>query len=71
MKFSAADTLELPVAERIRLVAEIWDSIAECPEQIDLSDETRELLRKRLAVYRANPNAGSPWAEVKRRILSE
>jgi putative addiction module component (TIGR02574 family) len=71
MKFSAADTLELPISERIKLVAEIWDSIAECPEQIELTDETRQLLRKRLAAYRANPNAGSPWAEVKSRILSE
>jgi putative addiction module component (TIGR02574 family) len=71
MKFSAADTLELPIAERIRLVAEIWDSIAECPEQIELTDEARQLLRKRLAAYRANPNAGSPWSEVKRRILAE
>jgi len=71
MKFSAADTLELPISERIQLVAEIWDSIAECPEQIELSKETRQLLRKRLAAYRANPSAGSPWAEVKRRILGE
>ena len=71
MKFSAADALELPVSERIQLVAEKWDSIAECPEQIDLTDQTRELLRKRLAAYRANPTAGSPWAEVKRRILTE
>ena len=71
MKFSAADTLELPVSERIQLVAEIWDSIAECPEQIELSDETRQLLRKRLAVYRANRNAGSLWVEVRRRILSK
>jgi putative addiction module component (TIGR02574 family) len=71
MKFSAADTLELPVSERIQLVAEIWDSIAECPEQIELSDATRRLLRKRLAAFRANPSAGSPWAEVKNRILSE
>jgi len=63
MKFSAADTLELSVSERIQLVAEIWDSIAECPEQIDLTDETRELLRKRLAAHRANPKAGSPWAD--------
>jgi putative addiction module component (TIGR02574 family) len=70
MKFSAADTLELPVTERIQLVAEIWDSIAECPEKIELSDATRRLLRKRLAAYRANPNAGSPWAEVRRRIIS-
>jgi putative addiction module component (TIGR02574 family) len=71
MKFSAADTLELPIDERIKLVAEIWDSIAECPEQIELTDETRQLLRTRLAAYRANPNAGSPWSEVKRRILAE
>lgn len=71
MSISAADALSLSVNERIKLVAEIWESIAECPEQIDLSDETRELLRKRLAAYRANPELGSPWAEVKERILSE
>ena len=71
MSISAADTLDLPENERIKLVAEIWESIAECPEQIDLSDETRELLRKRSATYRADPDSGSPWAEVKERILSE
>lgn len=71
MKFSAADALELPVSERIQLVAEIWDSIAECPEQIELSDATRRLLRNRLGSFRANPSAGSPWAEVRNRILSE
>ena len=71
MSISAADTLDLPVNERIKLVAEIWESIAECPEQLDLSDETLELLRKRLAAYRADPGSGSPWVEVKERILSE
>lgn len=71
MKLTAADTLNLPISERIQLVAEIWDSIAECPEQIELSAATRRLLRKRLAAYRANPSAGSPWAEVRDRILSE
>ena len=71
MSISAADTLDLPISERIKLVAEIWESIAECPEEIDLSDETRQLLRQRLAAYRANPGAGSPWAEVKKRILKE
>jgi putative addiction module component (TIGR02574 family) len=71
MSISAADALALPVSERIKLVAEIWESIASCLEQIDLSDETRALLRKRLVAYRANPELGSPWEEVKRRILSE
>jgi putative addiction module component (TIGR02574 family) len=71
MSISAADTLDLSVSERIKLVAEIWESIAECPEEIQLSDQARQLLRKRLAAYRANPEAGSPWAEVKKRILAE
>jgi putative addiction module component (TIGR02574 family) len=69
MKITAADALELPISERIQLVTEIWDSIAECPDKIELTDATRELLRKRLAAYRANPEAGSPWEDVKRRIL--
>ena len=70
MKISAADALELSVPERIQLVTDIWDSIAECPEQIELTDATRQLLRKRLAAYRTNPDAGSPWEDVKRRILN-
>jgi putative addiction module component (TIGR02574 family) len=71
MSISAADVPDLSVSERIKLVAEIWDSIAECPEKIELSDETRQLLRQRLPAYRANPNSGSPWAEVKKRILEQ
>lgn len=70
MKVSAAQTLNLPISERIQLVSEIWDSIAEFPEQIDLTPATRELLAKRLAAHRANPSEGSPWLEVKQRIIS-
>jgi putative addiction module component (TIGR02574 family) len=70
MKISAADVLDLPISERIQLVAEIWESIAACPEEIELSDATRELLRRRLAAHRANPSAGSPWQEVRDRITS-
>jgi putative addiction module component (TIGR02574 family) len=70
MKFTAADVLDLPVSERLQLVAEIWESIAQCPDEIELTEATRELLRKRLAAHRANPSAGSPWEEVRKRIES-
>ena len=70
MKISAADALNLPVAERIQLVAEIWESIAEFPDDIELTEATRELLRRRLEAHRANPNAGSPWQEVRNRLLA-
>ncbi len=70
MKITAADALELPVSERIQLVAEIWESIAVCPDQIEITKATKELLVKRLEASRDNPDAGSPWEEVKSRILN-
>jgi len=70
MKVSVAETLSLPISERIQLVTEIWDSIAEFPDKIELTPSTRNLLDKRLAAYRANPDQGSPWQEVKRRLVS-
>ena len=70
MKFTAADTLDLPISERIQLVTEIWESIAECPDGITLTDATKALLSRRLEASRHNPDAGSPWEEVKSRILN-
>jgi putative addiction module component (TIGR02574 family) len=37
MKVSAAETLDLPISERIQLVTEIWDSIAKFPDEIELT----------------------------------
>ncbi len=34
-----ADVLSLSVPERIQLVEDIWDTIAEFPEEVRLSDE--------------------------------
>jgi len=70
MAISAADLLNLSVEERINLVSEIWDSIAAVPEQVEVSPEVRELLAKRLIEHRSNPTSGSPWEEVKARILA-
>lgn len=68
MKVSAAQILDLPVSERIQLVTEIWDSIAEFPEEIELTSATLELLARRLAAHRLNPHEGSPWQQVKLRV---
>jgi len=63
------DLLDLPVAERLRLVEDLWDSIAEVPEAVDLSEEQRKELDERLERFHQNPEAGSPWEDVKDRIL--
>lgn len=63
------DLLELPVSERLQLVEDLWDSIAEVPEAIELSEDQRAELDRRLEAYREDPESGSPWDEVKERIL--
>ena len=59
---------QLSVAQRILLVEEIWDSIAEQPAEIPLTQAQRQDLQRRIAAYEANPKAGSSWEEVKARL---
>jgi len=68
-KISVTDALELDVRERIELVEAIWDSIAEVPGAVELTDEQREELDRRLQAYRSDSLKGSPWGEVRARIL--
>jgi len=65
---SAIDLLDLSVSERMILVEDIWDSIASVPEALSLTEKQREELNRRLQAYHDNPEAGSPWEEVKARI---
>ncbi len=62
--------LELPPDQRWDLAQEIWQSLAGADPQTDLPDGLREVLDQRIAEDDASPEAGSPWPEVKQRILS-
>jgi len=68
MSTRTAEILELSVAERIQIVEDIWDSIAAVPEAVPLTQEQKKELDRRLEAYHLNPDAGSPWAEVQKRI---
>ncbi|AFY72123.1 addiction module component, TIGR02574 family (plasmid) [Thalassoporum mexicanum PCC 7367] len=59
---------ELSIAEKLQLVEDLWDSIAESPEQVPVRDWQKEELAKRKANYLQNPDSGSSWEEVKQRI---
>jgi putative addiction module component (TIGR02574 family) len=63
-----SDILKLSVPERILLVEDIWDSIAEAPEEVSLSEAQQRELDARLEAYHMNPAEGSPWAMVRERI---
>jgi len=70
-RITASDIAEMPLIERIKLVEDIWDSIAEIPDTVEIPEWHKAELDKRLELYRKNPEIGSPWAEVKRRILGK
>ncbi len=69
--FTVNDLLGLPLSERLRLVEDLWDSISEVPEAIELSETQRDELDRRLKAYHDNPESGAPWMEVKGRILKQ
>jgi putative addiction module component (TIGR02574 family) len=68
-QMSVSELLQLPVAERIRIVEAIWDSIAAAPEALELSVAERAELDRRWGAFEKDPSAGSPWAEVRARIV--
>lgn len=59
------DIQELSQSERILLAEELWDSIAENQNSIEVTDSQKKILEERLAAYKASPNKGSSWEEVK------
>ena len=56
---------QLSVEERLALVEDLWDSIAEDSAAMPLTDEQRIELDRRLAEHEANPDDVVSWEEVK------
>ena len=62
---------DLSVAERIQLVGEIWDSIAEEWVEFELTDAQRDEIDRRLASLKENPDQVITWEEIVERVKSE
>jgi putative addiction module component (TIGR02574 family) len=65
VKTEFAPLFKLGRAERLELVADLWDSIAEEDAALPVSDEKRAELRRRKEHFQQHPNSGRTWAEVK------
>ncbi len=55
---------EMPVEERIKMVEDIWDSIAADQKALSLTAEQRAVLDQRLDAYEADGNRGRSLADV-------
>ncbi|MEW6408776.1 MAG: addiction module protein [Nitrospirota bacterium] len=69
-KITATDTIALSIPERIQLVEDIWDTIATEAEAIELTEDEKRIIDERLEAYHRNPDLGSPWEDVYKRILN-
>jgi putative addiction module component (TIGR02574 family) len=56
---------DLSVDEQIDFVQALWDRIAATAEQVPVPEWHREVIRERLAAYKATPGAGRPWTDVR------
>ena len=61
---------QLSVADRLKLIEAIWDSIAADVEQSPLTDAERQEVDRRWALHRANPHAAVPWEQVEAEALA-
>ena len=55
----------LPVDERIALVEEIWDSIAEDNSRFELTELQKQELDRRIQSSQQNRQAGRSWEDIK------
>lgn len=61
----APDYRKLPIPERLRLVEDIWNSIAEDAKTLPLTDEQRAELDRRWAEHERDPSSAIPWDQVR------
>jgi putative addiction module component (TIGR02574 family) len=68
--FDPAELRDLPVAERLKLIEDLWDSIDAEAEGLPLPDWHRAEIDHRLDALDAGA-VGSPWEQVRRRITGK
>jgi putative addiction module component (TIGR02574 family) len=65
----AGDLSALPLAERLKLIEELWNSIeAEATHPLPLPDWHRNEIDRRFDALDGGVSIGSPWSEVRTRI---
>ncbi len=59
---------ELSSSEKLLLLEELWDDLADRPADVPVPDWQKHELERRYQEYLHNPSEGSPWPEVRERL---
>ena len=71
MNNGTLDFKDLPISERIQLVEDIWDSIAEeTSNTLLLSVDERAELHRRYAAHQADSSSSVPWEHVRETLFN-
>ncbi len=62
-KLTHDDIARLPVAERVRLMDLIWETLVDKPEALPVSPEQLAEIRRRLEEHHEDPSTAIPWEE--------
>ena len=65
------EILELPADTRVQIAQQIWESVAEHPEEVSLTAAQREELERRWKAMQESPDAGEDWESLHAKLLSE
>ena len=61
----------LPIAERLKLIEDLWDSIDAEADALPLPDWHRAEIDRRMEALDTGASVGAPWDEVRRRIAGK
>ena len=64
------DIQSLITSERILLAEQLWDSVFERSNEIQVTPEQVALLESRLATYEVDGDPGDTWKNVRKRVQS-
>lgn len=59
----------LSASEKLLLLEELWDDLAAQPADISVPAWQKQELERRYEEFLENPSEGSPWPEVRDRLL--
>lgn len=59
---------QMTPTERVLYVQDLWDRIAERPQDLPITEAQRAELQERLADYRAHPETSIPWEVARERM---
>ena len=60
--------VDLSVPEKILRVQDLWDQIADSPDEVELTESQRQELERRLRAHEENPGEYSSWDELRQRL---